>query len=115
MLDNMVLGALCVLIGWLTGAPKWYEAHATTAVILCWLYFAGMESSHWQATLGKKAFSLRVTDLQGRRISFLRATGRHLAKLLSFLTLFLGFLMIPFTKRKQALHDMIARCVVVWS
>jgi uncharacterized RDD family membrane protein YckC len=78
-----------------------------------WLYFALMESSSWQATLGKKALGLVVTDMSGRRISFARATGRYFGKIVSGLTLLIGFIMAGFTERKQALHDMIASTLVL--
>ncbi len=77
-----------------------------------WLYFALMESSSWQATLGKRALGMRVTDLHGQRISFAQATGRYFATILCYLTLYIGFLMAAFTHRKQALHDMVASTVV---
>jgi uncharacterized RDD family membrane protein YckC len=77
-----------------------------------WLYFALLESSSWQGTLGKKALGLIVTDMMGRRISFARATGRHFAKIISGMILLIGYLMAGFTERKQALHDMIAGCLV---
>jgi uncharacterized RDD family membrane protein YckC len=78
-----------------------------------WLYFALMESSSMQATLGKMICNLRVTDLHARRISFGRATGRYFAKWLSAAILCIGFLMIGFTDRKQGLHDMIAGTLVM--
>jgi len=77
-----------------------------------WLYEAVMESSSRQATLGKMALGLKVTDLAGRRISFARATGRHFAKIVSGAILAIGFIMAGFTDRKQALHDMIAGTLV---
>ncbi len=77
------------------------------------LYFAFMESSSWQATLGKKALSLMVTDSEGNRLSFGHALGRNLAKFLSFVTLYIGFILAGFTQKKQALHDMVAGCLVV--
>jgi uncharacterized RDD family membrane protein YckC/type II secretory pathway pseudopilin PulG len=77
-----------------------------------WLYFALMESSGRQATLGKMALGLAVADGNGYRIGFGRATGRHLAKLLSMLPAYLGFLGAAFTRRKQALHDLLAGTVV---
>ncbi len=77
-----------------------------------WLYSAAMESSARQATLGKMVFGMKVTDLQGQRISFGRATGRHFAKLLSGLILGIGFIMAGFTEKKQALHDMLANTLV---
>lgn len=78
-----------------------------------WLYYALFESSAWRATLGKKALGLEVTDLAGGRISFARASGRFFAKYVSFFTLLIGFIMAGFTARKQALHDMIAGCLVI--
>ncbi|HUP30310.1 MAG TPA: RDD family protein [Usitatibacter sp.] len=77
------------------------------------IYFAAMHSSPWQATLGKRAFGIKVTGLDGERITFLRALGRALAAWLSVIPLFIGLLMAAFTARKQALHDMIAATLVV--
>jgi uncharacterized RDD family membrane protein YckC len=85
---------------------------ALIAIAVHWLYFALQESSARQATLGKMALGVRVTDGQGNRISFGRATGRHFAKLLSALIIFIGFIMAGFTDRKRALHDMIADTLV---
>jgi uncharacterized RDD family membrane protein YckC len=76
------------------------------------LYFAILESSVWQATLGKRALGVVVTDLSGDRISFGRATGRHFAHYLSAIFL-IGFLVQPFTAKRQALHDKIAGTLVV--
>jgi len=81
--------------------------------VIGWLYSALQESSAAQATLGKRAIGLRVTDLEGRRISFGRATGRHFAKIPSAVILLIGFLMQPFTAKKQALHDIMAGTLVV--
>lgn len=81
--------------------------------IVAWLYFAVCESSPWQATVGKLALGIRVTDLEGRRISFPRALGRYGAKLISFLIVFIGVLMVAWTPRKQGLHDLMAGTLVL--
>jgi uncharacterized RDD family membrane protein YckC len=78
-----------------------------------WLYFSLQESSARQATLGKRAISIKVTDLEGRRVSFGRATARYFSKILSGLICDVGFIMAGFTARKQGLHDMIASTLVV--
>jgi uncharacterized RDD family membrane protein YckC len=83
------------------------------SVVGQWLYFAIFESSGLQGTPGKLALGLRVTDLEGKRIGFWRATGRNLGKIVSSVILFIGYLMAGWTKRKQALHDMMAGCLVV--
>jgi uncharacterized RDD family membrane protein YckC len=77
-----------------------------------WLYEAFMESSSYQATLGKMIFGMKVTDLNGNRISFGRATGRHFAKILSGMILCIGFIMVGLTERKQGLHDLLAGTLV---
>jgi uncharacterized RDD family membrane protein YckC len=83
--------------------------------VICghWLYEALMTSSSWQATLGKRAMDMMVTDMEGRRISFGRATGRYFAKWVSTLTCGIGFVIVAFTEKKQGLHDMIANTVVI--
>lgn len=81
--------------------------------ILRLLYFTIMESSPLQATVGKMALGIIVTDETGNRISFMRANGRYFAKILSALILYIGFMMAGFTERKQALHDIIASTYVI--
>jgi uncharacterized RDD family membrane protein YckC len=83
------------------------------AVLGQWLYYAWMESSSHQGTVGKIALGLVVTDLQGRRVSFARATGRFFARIVTRLTFGIGYIMAGFTEKKQALHDMIASCLVL--
>jgi uncharacterized RDD family membrane protein YckC len=82
------------------------------SLLLNYLYSAVLESSSWQGTVGKKALSLVVTDENGQRISFGRATGRYFAKILSGLILLFGFFMIGWTDRKRGLHDMVAGTLV---
>lgn len=88
---------------------------AVLTIAASWLYEALMESSSYQATLGKMIFGMKVTDLYGNRISFARATGRHFAKILSGMILCIGFIMVGFTERKQGLHDLIAGTLVTRS
>jgi uncharacterized RDD family membrane protein YckC len=78
-----------------------------------WIYEAWMMSSEWQATVGKRALGIKVTGLDGGRISFARATGRHFAKYISTFLLLIGYIMAAFTAKKQALHDMIAETLVI--
>ena len=78
-----------------------------------WLYHTAMESSHHQATLGKKALGIIVTDMSGNRISFARANGRFFGKWVSGMIMNIGYLMAAFTEKKQALHDILAGCLVV--
>lgn len=83
------------------------------SIVTVWFYFAGMESSSRQATVGKSAMGIVVASDTGARISFLNATGRHFAKMISAMIFFAGFIVAAFTERKQALHDLMARTIVV--
>jgi len=114
---GMIFGGLG-LAGMMTGIPH-VGLHllggGVTAIFLVfgsWLYEAFMESSSYQATLGKMIFGMKVTDLNGNRISFERATGRHFAKWLSGMILGIGYIMVGFTDRKQGLHDLLAGTLV---
>lgn len=80
--------------------------------VVSWLYFTLLESSAWQATIGKRVLGLRVTDEGGARISWARANGRFFAKFLSGLACGLGYLWVAFSPRKQGWHDMLARTLV---
>ena len=88
-------------------------AFKVMSIIVAWLYFATMESSKNQGTLGKMALGIRVVDINYARISFGQATGRYVGSIISAITLGVGFLIQPFTKKKQTLHDMMASCLVV--
>ena len=81
-------------------------------LIFGWLYFAGLESAKG-GTPGKLALGLRVTTENGSYPSFLRATGRYFAKILSALILLIGYIMVAFDSHKQGLHDKIAGTYVI--
>ena len=82
-------------------------------LVASWVYFAGLESSAWQATIGKKMLGMKVTDTSGERIDFIKATIRYFAKILSSFILMIGFIMVAFTAKKQGLHDFIAGTTVI--
>ena len=82
------------------------------AALIAWLYCAGMESGRRGATLGKRLFGLEVLDLAGERPGFARASLRFALRALTFPV---GWLWIPLTQRRQALHDLAARTIVVRS
>jgi len=137
MIDNVIVGIVALLlfipalailgvgigagmmeesgsgIGILLAFIAAYMAAILLFVVLHWLYYALMESSNKQATLGKLALGIVVTDLNGQRISFGRATGRYFGKIVSGMILSIGYIMAGFTEKKQALHDIMASCLVV--
>lgn len=83
------------------------------AMVIQVLYFTLMESSKAQATVGKMALGLKVTDLQGNKLDFSKALIRNLCRLISNLTMLIGYIIAAFTEKKQALHDIIAGTLVL--
>lgn len=81
--------------------------------LLHWAYYTMLESSQKQATIGKFSLGLRVTDLRGRPISFVQANLRYFSKLLSLVPFGLGFVLMVNSRRRQMLHDYIAKALVV--
>ncbi len=80
---------------------------------LAMFYTVWLESSAWQATLGKKILGLCVVDLDGRRITFWKSASRNFNKSISTLILGIGYLMPLWTAKRQALHDRMSRCLVI--
>ena len=107
---------LPILLGPRLGVPRGSVILAVGTVAwlaVTWLYWALMESSSKQGTVGKDLVGIMVTDAEGSRMSFGKATVRHFAKVVSALPALAGFVMAGFTAKKQALHDLITGSRVV--
>jgi uncharacterized RDD family membrane protein YckC len=122
LIDQIIIGIGAFIIGFIlgflyvfiTGTDAGLEIWAyLLGILFDWLYFAILESSPSQATPGKMALGIKVTDMNGSRISFARATGRYFAKYLSSAILLIGYIMIAFTEKKQGLHDILAGTLVI--
>ena len=128
LIDYIILVVLIVLFSALASAAWWYSHTVGRSgspldgiegwlyivyVPSFWLYRTIFEASKAQGTVGKIVFGLAVTDLNLQRIGYGKANARFWSRILSSWILFAGFIMAAFTKKKQALHDMIAGTVVV--
>ena len=126
LLDVLLLAVCLILIAFafagliaLTGRDSIVQNPATKTflywaiIIASVLYHVLMESGPGGATLGKRWMNIRIVDTEGKRLTVVRALSRLLARLLTFLTLYIGFLLQPFTRRKQGMHDMLAGTLVV--
>jgi uncharacterized RDD family membrane protein YckC len=121
-IDAIVTSVASACVGFVIGAglssAGITDGDALTAIcfiaihVSVWLYHALMESSSKQATLGKMACGFIVTNSQGQRISFGRASGRYFSMFVSAFVLCIGFIMCAWTSRKQCLHDMMAGCLM---
>jgi uncharacterized RDD family membrane protein YckC len=122
IIDGIIVGIIgsifrFLLLGAVLDSPGRAAAasalYALFSLVIQWLYYTLMEASSNQATLGKMALGIVVTDLEGRRISWGRANARYWSKIISAVIFMIGFIMAGFTEKKQALHDMIAGTLVV--
>lgn len=122
LIDAIILSAITQILSVITGisgnspnaVPTTEEAIMSLIyLVIAWLYFALLESSSKQGTVGKMAIGIIVTDENGKRVSFARATGRFFAKIISAIILLIGYLMVLWTKKRQGLHDIIAKTLVL--
>jgi uncharacterized RDD family membrane protein YckC len=114
LLDGLLVAAVALAIAVAARLADAQALGAAIAVAAVWLYFALLESSPGGATFGKRALRLQVLTAGGmQRVGFLRATGRWAGRWLSALAFGVGYLIQPFTARRQALHDLLAGTVVV--
>jgi uncharacterized RDD family membrane protein YckC len=97
----------------LTSLPQLTPIAFAITLTATWFYYTVFEASIWQATPGKRVLKLYVADLNGKRVTFARAAARNFAKLISSLTFLVGYLVAGFTEKKQALHDILASCLVL--
>ncbi len=110
---ELVVVSLLLAVGLTFGGDNYFVGFVVGLTAI-WLYFAVLESSPRQATLSGPILGVRVTDLEGERITFTHATGRHFAMYLSAITPFaVGYWMAFWTRRRQTLHDMLARTLVL--
>lgn len=113
LIDGVILGIVETLIGFILSKVGLEPLLGLVSLVISWCYFACMESSERQATIGKMALGIKVVSLEGERVSFARATGRYFSKIFSGLIICIGYMMAGFTEKKQALHDKIASTLVV--
>ena len=124
LIDSIVLFIVQSIINLLFGFPIFSDTQnienlgmsATSIIInlsISALYFALFESSSHMATIGKMALDLKVVKEDGTQLSFLNALGRYFGKIISAVILLIGFIMAAFDSKKQALHDKLAKTLVI--
>lgn len=114
-IDGIILFVIRIILSFLIASSpeEFFGIFYFANIGASWLYAALMESSSSQATIGKRALGIKVTTMDGNRISFGQATGRHFGKIISTLILLVGFLMMLWDDKKQTLHDKMAGTLVV--
>ncbi len=113
MISSFFLGMVLASFGLF---PKGFAEDLIITLLIftiAFIYFSLMESSRLQATLGKNAIAIKVTDMEGNKISLRRSAKRFFSKIISCLIFGIGLFMIAFTENKQGLHDKISGCIVI--
>ena len=112
-MDDMGTMSDAETMGMVAGIIAVAGATALLTTVIAVLYWSLMESSKYQATVGKIALGLKVTDLDGNSLDFVKSLIRNVCKIISGMILFIGYIMAGFTEKKQGLHDIIAGTLVV--
>lgn len=114
IVDGLVLNLVVIIMIYLAGvdasSPQEGPRVLVFWIMIPWFYFTAMESSSKHGTLGKIMMNIEVTDTDGKQVSFGRAGVRTIIKMFTF---GLGFLVAPFTVRRQAIHDLISGSLVI--
>jgi len=127
IIDRLVIIAVTFVIGWianfvLNAFPFENDTYRLVVLALALLfdiafvlwYFIGLWMISGQ-TLGKAIMGLRVVRTDGERLKFRNAVIRYFGYFLSALLLYLGYIIVLFDNRRQALHDKLAGTIVVYS
>jgi uncharacterized RDD family membrane protein YckC len=125
LLDNLLTFVPAVIISFILGVVLFTgDSNPDDVVILDILISisgyliicAAMESSKWRGTFGKLIMKLQVTDNEGHQISFFRALGRNVLRLIigySYLLLIPLIIQIfTFKKSKKFFHDQLSNTVI---
>ena len=103
LIDNIILAIISLALSFM-GLPF-------IGFFIYWLYFVILQSSEKRSTLGMRVCDIKIHDEHFNKLGFWRLTGRYFVTGLSGVILLIGFFMIAFTKRKQGLHDLVARTI----
>jgi uncharacterized RDD family membrane protein YckC len=119
IIDSIILviaiGSISLLVGIVAGITGGLIMYYLLVLFGGMFYCFVMESSAKQATYGKMAVGIKVGSVNGERLSFGNAVGRHFSKILSAMILYVGFMMAGWDKKNQALHDKIADTYVFYA
>lgn len=105
--------AVFVILFWVFAQTLNLATASLVLLVIVWLYYALLESSPLQASLGKIIVGIKVVDKKGKKLSFWQATERILSKLITNVTFYFGFFIAAFDKKKRTLHDRVARSRVI--
>ncbi len=112
VIDGVITWPIGLTAGFVTGNDLILNISVSSIVGL--IYVSVFDSSEMQATPGKEIMGLTImTEGEHQRLTFKKALIRYLLKIVSGAVMFLGYLIQPFTGKRQTFHDMIAETIVV--
>ncbi len=109
----LIDAAVFAVIFWILSQMLSGATAPLVLLVIIWLYYALLESSPLQASVGKIIMNIKVVDRRGRRLTFWQATERILSKLITNITFYFGFFIAAFDKKKRTLHDRVSHSAVI--
>ena len=87
--------------------------YMAAVVIISGLYYILLHSSKWQATIGKRFVGIKVATVSGEQVTVGRAAIRFIVMEVVSSILYIGYFFMFFTQKRQTLHDLAAKTVVI--
>lgn len=109
----LIDAAVFAVLFWVLAQTMNNASVSLVLLVIIWLYYALLESSPLQASLGKIIMGIKVVDRRGRRLTFWQATERIFSKIVTNVTFYFGFFIAAFDKKKRTLHDRISHSAVI--
>ncbi len=112
VIDNFFMGIIGLGIGMITGSDMIISLSVSTVVGI--IHTTLFDSSELMGTPGKAMLGIAVVlEKDQSRINFQTALVRFLCKYLSTIFLLLGYLIQPFTEKRQTFHDIVTNTLVI--
>ena len=115
-IDLLLIGTLqavfCLgILGLKEDTWEWWAMY----IIISMSYFALNEGSKQQATPGKRYYNIKVCNLKGEQINLAQAIFRQFGKAVSYSISVFSLLILRASSKRQTLHDILARTIVLES
>lgn len=109
---SILVKPIFYMMGWNLSSSVWYAPITIISGFFYYGYFVLM-TKYWQQTVGKMIFGLKVKSLKEQKLSWSTVLFRELVSRFINNTIWLPYIAVAFTPKKQGLQDYIADTIVV--